>query len=205
MNPAHTHRNAITVALAVTVVVGAMAVTHGNAPLGATAHASATSHQAVRPGFNDLLTAPLAATAVSRDDAAAPVSPCRHNELRQLVVVSIEHQHAWACAGGRTELSTPVTTGKSAPGNRTPRGTFEVQGHTRDTVLQTSGGSRYPVHYWLPFRLGVWGFHDAPWQNIPFGTAKYVRHGSHGCVHVPTKAMRELFNWVDDGTTVRIR
>lgn len=123
----------------------------------------------------------------------------------QLVVVSIRRQHAWACAGRRTVLSTPVTTGATGrPGHATPRGRFAVQGLERDTTLDTSAAGSYPVKFWIPFHLGVWSFHDASWQRIRFGSHQYVRHGSHGCVHVPLAAMRWLFHWVHYGTPVRI-
>jgi lipoprotein-anchoring transpeptidase ErfK/SrfK len=122
------------------------------------------------------------------------------------VVVSIRKQHAWACAGDRTVLSTPVTTGASSRhGDATPRGSFAVQGLNRNTTLTTSADGSYAVKFWIPFHLGVWGFHDAPWQKIPFGSSRYVTHGSHGCVHMPLAAIRQLFHWVHYGTKVRIR
>jgi lipoprotein-anchoring transpeptidase ErfK/SrfK len=122
-----------------------------------------------------------------------------------LIVVSIKRQHEWACAHHRTVLSTPVTTGAtSRPGEATPRGTFAVQGLDPDTVLNTSAGGDYHVTYWIPFHLGVWGFHDASWQTMPFGSKHYVTRGSRGCVHMPLPAIRWLFHWVHYGTRVRI-
>jgi lipoprotein-anchoring transpeptidase ErfK/SrfK len=151
----------------------------------------------------------LGSTPVAAVGAAKPrandASPCAHNRLAQLVVVSIERQHAWACAGTRTALSTPVTTGASRDGDATPRGTFAVQGLDPDTTLTTSGGASYHVRYWIPFRLGIWGFHDASWQTMPFGNSHYRTLGSHGCVHLPLAAMRTLFHWVHYGTVVRVR
>jgi hypothetical protein len=81
---------------------------------------------------------------------------------------------------------------------------FVVQGLDRHSVLTTSGAHRYAVNYWIPFHLGVWGFHDASWQRIPFGSKRYVTRGSHGCVHMPLAAIRRLFQWVRYGTRVRI-
>jgi lipoprotein-anchoring transpeptidase ErfK/SrfK len=135
----------------------------------------------------------------------APTSPCDHRTSGQLVVVSIEQQHLWTCDGDRTVLSTAVTTGASRDGDATPRGTFAVQGLNRDTTLTTSGGASYRVHYWIPFHVGVWGFHDASWQTIPFGSSRYVTGGSHGCVHMPLAAIRQLFHRVRYGTKVRIQ
>jgi lipoprotein-anchoring transpeptidase ErfK/SrfK len=134
------------------------------------------------------------------------LQPCARNHRPQLVVVSIKDQQAWACAGDHAVLSTPVTTGASdRPGDATPRGSFAVQGLDRNTRLTTSADGSYDVKYWIPFHLGVWGFHDASWQRIPIGSAAYRQHGSHGCVHMPLAAIRRLFHWVHYGTVVRIR
>ena len=73
-----------------------------------------------------------------------------------------------------------------------------------NTVLTTSAAGRYHVKYWIPFHLGVWGFHDASWQTMPFGSQHYVTRGSRGCVHMPLAAIRWLFHWVHYGTHVRI-
>jgi lipoprotein-anchoring transpeptidase ErfK/SrfK len=122
-----------------------------------------------------------------------------------LVIVSIKRQHEWACSYHRTVLSTPVTTGAtSRPGDATPRGTFAVQGLDPHTVLTTSAAGRYHVKYWIPFHLGVWGFHDASWQTMPFGSKHFLTRGSHGCIHMPLPAIRWLFHWVHYGTPVRI-
>jgi hypothetical protein len=132
-------------------------------------------------------------------------TPCRKNSSRQRVFVSIRHQHLWACAGHRTVLSTAVTTGMTErSGDATPRGRFAVQGIERNVRLTTDGPKSYRVHYWIPFRLGTWGFHDASWQTIPFGSQNYVTRGSHGCVHMPLPAIRRLFHWIRYGTSVVI-
>jgi lipoprotein-anchoring transpeptidase ErfK/SrfK len=98
-----------------------------------------------------------------------------------------------------------VTTGATKrSGDATPRGTFAVQGIERNVRLTTDGPRSYPVHYWIPFHLGTWGFHDASWQTIPFGSRRYVARGSHGCVHMPLAAIRTLFHWIHYGTSVVI-
>jgi hypothetical protein len=153
-----------------------------------------------------LLTPAVASTSQPGSQQPRPShhNHCAHNRKPQLIIVSIERQHEWACEGRRTVQSTAVTTGASThPGDETPRGTFAVQGLNRDTRLHTSNGS-YAVKYWIPFHLGVWGFHDASWQRIPYGSPRYVTHGSHGCVHMPLPAIRWLFHWVHYGTPVRI-
>lgn len=183
-------------AFAVTAWVGFYGESLGSAPPGAV-----TGHPRSAP-FQASAAAPASPGPAIR--SARPASPCLRNTRSQLIVVSIEQQHEWACAGRRTVLSTAVTTGAERPGDATPRGMFAIQGLNRNTNLTTNRGRSYRVKYWLPFHLGVWGFHDASWQKMPFGSKHYVTHGSHGCVHMPLAAIRWLFHWVHYGTPVRI-
>jgi lipoprotein-anchoring transpeptidase ErfK/SrfK len=160
-----------------------------------------------------LLTGPLQGSSLqssrTRVSEAVPTrlfSPCRANQdHRRLVTVDIKRQHAWACSGSRTLLSTPVTTGRSEPGDKTPRGKFVVEARVANTTLRPTNGNPVHVNYWIPFRQNIWGFHDAPWQAMPFGSSRYRTQGSLGCVHVPSQAMRRLFHIAQPGTTVRIR
>lgn len=99
----------------------------------------------------------------------------------------------------------PVTTGRSQPGDSTPRGSFVVEARVANTELRPASGSVVRVRYWIPFKDNIYGFHDAPWQAMPFGSRRYRTEGSIGCVHVPLTALRELFDWVRTGARVRIR
>ncbi|HWA64812.1 MAG TPA: L,D-transpeptidase [Mycobacteriales bacterium] len=155
--------------------------------------------------LTSLLTALLVAVGGHAPRSTHAASPCGGHRGGQLVIVSIERQHLWACDGSRAVISTAVTTGATRRGDATPRGTFAVEGLDRNTTLTTSGGASFHVRYWIPFHVGVWGFHDASWQKIPFGSRRYVNRGSHGCVHLPLAAIRRLFHWVKYGTRVQIR
>ncbi|HVX68406.1 MAG TPA: L,D-transpeptidase [Mycobacteriales bacterium] len=209
MTPAHTNRIALAAVISATLALGLFA-TIFRGPLDGGSVAAAAADRTGSRSLQGLLTDPLGAMShPARVSEAAPtdrlLSPCRHNRREQLVTVSIEQQHAWACAGKRTVLSTPVTTGaETRHGSATPRGSFAVQALTPNTTLRPSRGGSFHVRYWIPFRFGEWGFHDASWQKIPFGSPKFAMHGSHGCVHVPLRAMRQLFHFVHPGTTVRI-
>lgn len=134
-----------------------------------------------------------------------PVNHCAHNTAAQLVLVSITDQHAWLCAGTRTAYSTAVTTGMNTADTRTPTGRYQIQGRNRDTVLTQLNGDQYDVKYWIPFDAPTYGFHDASWQHFPYGSSKYRTNGSHGCVHLPLRAMTFLYNWVRIGASVDIR
>ena len=118
-------------------------------------------------------------------------------------VVDLSRQLARACRDGQQIRVTRVTTGAVALGDGTPGGRWHVQAKIRDTVLYPAAGGAYPVKYWVPYD-GAYGLHDSPWQKFPYGSPKYRRHGSHGCVHVPGHTMAWLYGWLRIGTTVAI-
>jgi lipoprotein-anchoring transpeptidase ErfK/SrfK len=137
--------------------------------------------------------------------ADAPPNPCAHNRDRQLVRVSLRKQHMWLCAHRHLAYDSPVTSGVVGQYTSTPTGNFAVQGLDRNTVLTLITGEQYDVKYWIPFSAPLFGFHDSSWQKFPYGSPKYKTQGSHGCVHLPLKTIRFLYNWVDIGTPVHIR
>ena len=135
-----------------------------------------------------------------------PPNHCAGNKINQLVKVSISAQHLWLCAKSRTVLSTAITSGAvSLPYDSTPLGNFQIQGRNRNTVLTLNTGKQYNVKYWIPFSAPLFGFHDAPWQAFPFGSAKYKTQGSHGCIHMPLQAIAYLYRWAQVGASVHIR
>jgi len=163
------------------------------------AYAASTQSQAIR-------TAPAVTPATPRKAAAKPtaVNHCATNRAGQLVLVDLKTQHAWYCAGHRTVYSTPITSGRATASTATPLGHFTVRAKLRDTVLSPGTGEHYPVQYWIAFKGSAYGFHDASWQTIPFGSAQYATGGSHGCVHLPLLAVRYLYSWVHVGARVTI-
>ncbi len=95
-----------------------------------------------------------------------------------------------------------MTSGTPGPDTATPTGTWRVYAKETDRFL-TGPGYREFVHYWVPFH-GDFGFHDAAWQTMPFGSPQYKDHGSHGCLHLPDAAMSWLYRWIRIGATVAI-
>lgn len=145
-------------------------------------------------------------TPAARAVAAQKAVPCAANHEAQLVLVSVRQQHLWLCAWHRLVRDTPVTTGAVAlPYRSTPTGAFTIQAHYTDQVLTLVDGAQYTVKYWIPFDAPLFGFHDSPWQTMPYGSPRYRTQGSHGCVHLPAAAMRFLYRWARVGATVRIR
>ena len=128
---------------------------------------------------------------------------CLGNTAPKLVLVSIREQHAWMCERNEQVNSTAATTGATSHHNGTPSGSWLVQAKQTNRYL-TGPGYREFVHFWLPFN-GDFGFHDAPWQTMPFGSPDYPTLGSHGCVHLPAPAMAWLYHWAQVGTTVTVQ
>lgn len=128
---------------------------------------------------------------------------CASAGHQRLLVVDLSTQLARACRHGQQMRVTPVTTGAVDLGEGTPRGTWHVQAKIRNTTLYPAAGGAYHVKYWVPYD-GAYGLHDSPWQRFPYGSPKYRRHGSHGCVHVPGPMMAWLFSWLRIGSTVTI-
>jgi hypothetical protein len=122
----------------------------------------------------------------------------------QVVVVDLSRQQARMCRSGQQLRVTFVTTGATARGDRTPTGHWRIYARVRNTTLRPSDGGAYAVRFWMPYS-GDYGFHDASWQRLPYGSPGYRTSGSHGCVHVPPAMMRWLFGWARVGTRVVIQ
>jgi lipoprotein-anchoring transpeptidase ErfK/SrfK len=167
-----------------------------------TAHRVATKSTTSLDGA-DAATADFAAGATPPPvvvNLGTDATSCAQNEYSQLVIVSIKKQHLWACQKGKQVASTPVTTGATVDNDQTPLGSWRVQDRQRDRYLIGPGYKDY-VKYWVPFN-GDFGFHDASWQKMKFGSPDYRRQGSHGCVHLPTPMMAWFYKWATVNNTV---
>ena len=161
-----------------------------------------TVFEVLRLGQGARATPPVKVAAAAPTATARP-SPCAGNTAAQLVVVSIGKQHAWMCAASAQVYTTAVTTGASALGLATPVGTWQVQDKQTNRYL-VGPGYRDFVSYWVPFD-GDFGFHDARWQTMAYGSPDYRSQGSHGCVHLAAAAMAWLFGWARVGATVTVQ
>lgn len=106
------------------------------------------------------------------------------------VEVSIEKQHLWMYVNGNLVIDCPVVTGCVSKGHSTPKGIYSLTYKTKNAVLRGPGYAS-PVSYWMPFNGGV-GLHDATWRGS-FGGAIYKTNGSHGCVNMPLKAAKVVY------------
>jgi lipoprotein-anchoring transpeptidase ErfK/SrfK len=121
------------------------------------------------------------------------------------VFVSLRRQHMWMCAGHRVAADTAITSGMVGAYTHTPTGRYQIQGLNRNSTLTLNTGATYAVKFWIPFDAPLFGFHDSSWQHFPYGSPRYRTAGSHGCVHMPLRAIRFLYDWADVGTPVRIK
>ncbi len=190
--------------LAVSGLLAGCAASAGPASSGSGAAGSSDVARVAAPAAAPIVVHEVARTSTLTDAPATP-NACASNRLSQFVLVDISDQHVWMCAGTTTVYSSPVTTGTTYNDDDTPTGTFHVEGKQQNRTLHLLDGSTYFVHYWVPFSGTLYGFHDASWQTVPFGTDDYHRDGSHGCVHLPMAAMDWLYRWAAVGTTVTVR
>ena len=114
------------------------------------------------------------------------------------VKIVLSKQKLYYYKNNKLVLTTPVTTGRK---NATKTGTFRIQTKVRDATLK---GKDYEskVKYWMGYN-GSFGIHDASWRNN-FGNKNYYYNGSHGCVNLPTKKAKQLFEMIEVGTPVYI-
>ena len=104
------------------------------------------------------------------------------------VEINLTQQHLWVWQDGEVTIDCNVVSGCVAKGNTTPAGIFQVYKMSYDTVLKgTQDGESWesPVTYWMPFNGSI-GMHDASWRR-KFGGDIYLTNGSHGCVNLPKK------------------
>jgi lipoprotein-anchoring transpeptidase ErfK/SrfK len=189
----------------VTVLLVVVPLTRGPAAASGAPATPAAAASAPEPARTTEATQPAAdahSAASQPTQAQLDAARCTGGPGGKWVRVSITLQRAWLCDGTALTLATPVTTGADTPDRRTLPGTWQVQGKETHRWL---GGPGYSVQvdFWMPYD-GDFGFHDAGWQTMPFGSPGWRTEGSHGCVHLPHAAMAELYDWAPVGTTVTI-
>jgi lipoprotein-anchoring transpeptidase ErfK/SrfK len=107
------------------------------------------------------------------------------------IVVDKAAQEMACFKGGYKQLESDCATAMPKLHATTPKGTFRILHKQCDRWLSGPSWS-VPVKFWVPFTTNGVGFHDASWEKT-FGGSSYLTEGSHGCVHMPTKAMAALY------------
>ena len=115
------------------------------------------------------------------------------------VEINLTDQHLYLYIDGEVVLETDFVSGNAANGNSTPAGVFGLTYKTRNGVLR---GPDYetPVSYWMPFNGNI-GMHDATWRRS-FGGDIYLTNGSHGCINLPLKMAKTIYEYMSTGFPV---
>ena len=115
------------------------------------------------------------------------------------VEVNLTSQRLHYYKDGHLVLETDFVSGNPSKGKETPPGIFTLTYKQTDAVLR---GEDYeaPVSYWMPFNGDI-GFHDASWRDR-FGYDYYQDSGSRGCINMPFKAAKLLYETIEAGCPV---
>jgi len=108
------------------------------------------------------------------------------------VKLSTGAQRLYVVEGNDVLLATPVTVGKN---NTTPHGTWPIRAKTKERRRYSSPGAGYPMTYWMEFYGPAYGMHWGFIRPYP---------NTMGCVRIPLKAARKVFNMVRVGTPIHI-
>jgi lipoprotein-anchoring transpeptidase ErfK/SrfK len=112
------------------------------------------------------------------------------------IEIDLSDQRLFAWEGKKLVYSFRVSTGKrSTP---TPTGSFKISSKYRVNRMRGRGYDIPDVPYAMYFHQG-YAIHGAYWHNR-FGTPV-----SHGCINLPVKLARKLYNWTTPGTLVVVR
>jgi lipoprotein-anchoring transpeptidase ErfK/SrfK len=115
---------------------------------------------------------------------------------RKKIIIYLSEQRLYAWEDNKLVYSMLVSTGKrSTP---TIKGKFVIGAKYRYARMRGPGYDIPNVPYTMYFYNG-YAIHGAFWHNR-FGTPV-----SHGCVNLPVKQARKLFNWANVGTAVVVQ
>ena len=127
---------------------------------------------------------------------------------KTFVEIDISSQHVYFYQNGNCVWDSKCVTGTATdPDRATPTGVFALKYKQRDRVLRgrinpQTGKPSYesPVAYWMPFNGNI-GLHDANWRSS-FGGSIYLKSGSHGCINLPPKNAKTLYELITPGTVI---
>ena len=115
------------------------------------------------------------------------------------VEINLTAQHLYFYKNGELLVETDFVSGNESRGWATPGGAYPLTYKQRNATLRGEGYAT-PVSYWMPFNGGI-GLHDASWRGS-FGGTIYKTGGSHGCINLPPKAAKTIFENISQGDPV---
>lgn len=139
---------------------------------------------------------PVIATAAPVNNKSIKISDSRQVSQPRRIEIDLSQQRLRAWEGKKLVYSFRVSTGKRA--TPTPVGRFRIQTKYRTNRMRGQGYDIPDVPYAMYFYEG-YAIHGAYWHNR-FGTPV-----SHGCINLPVKQARKLYNWTKPGTLVLVQ
>jgi lipoprotein-anchoring transpeptidase ErfK/SrfK len=109
------------------------------------------------------------------------------------VKLSTSAQRLYLVEGNEVLLATPVSVGKAS--SPTPHGTYPVRNKVQHRRRVSSPGAGYPMTYWVEFYQPAYGMHWGFVKPYP---------STAGCVRIPLKAARKVYETVRVGTPIDI-
>lgn len=153
---------------------------------------------------NALRTVALAAVAVGLSNCAAtkssnnfstsfdpPTKPVK-NPSALKVKLSTGAGKVYVVEGDEVLLASPAAVGTAS--TPTPHGTFRIYSKTANRRRFSEPGAGYPMTYWMEFK-SAYGMHWGWVKPYPC---------THGCVRLPIKTAKKIFDMVPTGTPLVI-
>lgn len=109
------------------------------------------------------------------------------------VKISTSAQRLYLVEGDKVLLATPITVGKAT--SPTPSGTFPIRSKNANRRRASQPGAGYPMTYWMEFYAPAYGMHWGFVKPYP---------ATAGCVRIPLKSARKVFNTVRVGTPINV-
>lgn len=116
-----------------------------------------------------------------------------YNSSSRRIQVDLSDQRLYAWEGKNLVYSMRVSTGKRSTPTRTGR--FTIQTKLRATRMRGTNYNIPNVPYTM-YYSGGYAIHGAYWHN------RFGRRVSRGCVNLPVRQARKLYNWASVGTRV---
>jgi lipoprotein-anchoring transpeptidase ErfK/SrfK len=109
------------------------------------------------------------------------------------VKISSGAQRLYVVEGDKVLLATPCSVGTAR--TPTPHGNHRILSKQRHRRRQSQPGAGYPMTYWCSFSSAAYGFHWGFVKPYPC---------THGCVRLPLKSAKKVFDMVSVGTPVNV-
>jgi hypothetical protein len=116
--------------------------------------------------------------------------PMNPNNVR--VKLSTSAQRVYVVEGNRVLLATPCSVGTAS--DPTPLGNFRIYSKQAQRRRISQPGAGYPMSFWMEFKP-AYGMHWGFVKPYPC---------THGCVRLPIKSAKKIFDLVRPGTPLNI-